>query len=322
MISKLLYSSLIILTSVNKCENNVSPTTSDNVINNTKQVVKIDSINDNNKNNNYSLHLENIQAITNNIGEYTNPVWSPDGKKILYTSTGYNNLYYYDIDSKTSYTLLDVNDVGYNANWSIDSKSIYYRVKKYSENKKSYFEVYSIDIDTKKSQLQSDINPDGIKSYSQAIDSESPIIFINTKTLKVEAETVNKKKKWIITNDEGQFYNPILSPDKMKVLTHRGSDMLIFSSDGSGIISNIGVGIGCSWSRDNKKILYFLDESSNGEQITGSELYLINIDGTNKQNLTNTDDMIEMYPMFSPDNSKIVFSDEKTRNIYIADFIK
>ena len=68
--------------------------------------------------------------------------------------------------------------------------------------------------------------------------------------------------------------------------------------------------------------MYFLDESSNGEQITGSELYLINIDGTNKQNLTNTDDMIEMYPMFSPDNSKIVFSDEKTRNIYIADFIK
>jgi Tol biopolymer transport system component len=52
------------------------------------------------------------------------------------------------------------------------------------------------------------------------------------------------------------------------------------------------------------------------------ELYMINADGSNPVNLTNTPDVDEMYPHVSPDGTKICFvadegpGDEKVRNVY------
>src|SRR5438105_7204080 len=52
------------------------------------------------------------------------------------------------------------------------------------------------------------------------------------------------------------------------------------------------------------------------------ELYLVNADGSNPVNLTNTKDVDELYPKPSPDGTKLCFvADEKTgkdkaRNVY------
>lgn len=68
------------------------------------------------------------------------------------------------------------------------------------------------------------------------------------------------------------------------------------------------------------KIVYETYRQTNGKQ--NWELYLINADGSNPVNLTNTPDVDELYPHASPDGRKICFvTDEgagrnKVRNVY------
>lgn len=55
------------------------------------------------------------------------------------------------------------------------------------------------------------------------------------------------------------------------------------------------------------------------------DLWLMNADGSNPVNLTNTPDVDELYPKVSPDGTKIVFcadegkGEEKVRNLYVMD---
>ena len=68
------------------------------------------------------------------------------------------------------------------------------------------------------------------------------------------------------------------------------------------------------------KIVYETYRETEGRQ--NWELYLMNADGSNPINLTNTPDLDEMYPHVSPDGTKICFViDEgsgrrKVRNVY------
>jgi len=68
------------------------------------------------------------------------------------------------------------------------------------------------------------------------------------------------------------------------------------------------------------KVVYETYRKTNGKE--NWELYLINADGSNPVNLTNTPDVDEMYPHASPDGTKICFiADElvkikKVRNVY------
>ena len=68
------------------------------------------------------------------------------------------------------------------------------------------------------------------------------------------------------------------------------------------------------------RIVYETYRKTNGRE--NWELYLINADGSNPVNLTNTSDVDELYPHASPDGTKVCFvTDEgvgrkKVRNVY------
>ena len=68
------------------------------------------------------------------------------------------------------------------------------------------------------------------------------------------------------------------------------------------------------------KLVYETYRQTNGKE--NWELYLINADGSNPVNLTNTPDLDEMYPHVSPDAKKICFEGDemiegrKVRNVY------
>jgi len=68
------------------------------------------------------------------------------------------------------------------------------------------------------------------------------------------------------------------------------------------------------------KLVYETYRETNGKE--NWELYLINADGSNPVNLTNTPDLDEMYPHVSPDAKKICFEGDemiegrKVRNVY------
>lgn len=264
--------------------------------------------------------VNNIEALTPPNG-YSAPKWSPDGTNLLFTTIGFTGLYIINLnDRENIITLNTLPGAGYNAEWSEDSKNVYYRLKTTNSKHFSSIETKSIHILTKEITNQPDINPNGIASNCSAIANSAPIVYTNTKSLLIEAQTLDKSKKWLITNDPGQYYQAILSPDKTKVLVHRDGEMFVYAIDGSGLISSLGKGIANSWSSDSKQILFFIGEDD-GHKITGSELYLSNADGSSKYRLTNTPDIFETFPSWSPDNKKIAFSDDKSGIIYIANLI-
>jgi Tol biopolymer transport system component len=81
-------------------------------------------------------------------------------------------------------------------------------------------------------------------------------------------------------------------------------------------ITDLGKGNRPRWSSDSKKIVYMIAED-NGQDFTDSDIYSINADGTQKKNLTNTIDEIEMDPCFSPDGKAIVFDVYNDGSIYL-----
>ena len=78
------------------------------------------------------------------------------------------------------------------------------------------------------------------------------------------------------------------------------------NEDGTDVkqITNIGRVYDAHYSPDGTRIIFSRPSGANGY----NDIWIMNADGTNMLNLTNTRDNIEAYPSFSPDGKKIVYT--------------
>lgn len=263
--------------------------------------------------------LQNVQSITSGE-EFSMPVWSPDGTKLLVSSVHGMKLHLVDLANNNSVTQLsDVEGSGFNASWSPDGKQIYYRHK--SNRLQVHPEIKRIQLSDRQVK-SSNLNPNGLLSASKARADQDLVVSINIETLQIEAQTKDGSKSWAVTNDDGQYYRPILSPDQKSIVVHQGSEMLLYAADGSGYIKNLGTGLAGSWSPDGKHIIAFMDESNDGHTISGAELYMIDVEAGAFSTLTQTKDVYELWPSWSADGKRIAFEDAHSGNIYVADIVQ
>ena len=96
--------------------------------------------------------------------------------------------------------------------------------------------------------------------------------------------------------------------------------MYVMNIDGTAL-TDLGIGYRLKWSPDSHYLTYMITKD-NGEAIISSDIYYIKIDGTEKTNLTNTDDIIEMNPDWSPDGKKIAFDVPSKGAIYTIEISK
>lgn len=259
--------------------------------------------------------LSNIEPITE-AGVYSAPKWSPDGKQLLCTNHQSNALYVVDVLTKSVALIKKEEGIGYNAKWSSDGKSIFFNQKQHT-----YADgiVKKISIANRSEQVA----PKHIIGYQKATNpitksNQEVIIYINLETLKLEARYGLEGNPWIITKEEGQYYHPILSPDGDKVVVHEGADMYIYDVQVKTDRQELGRGLASGWLADGSGILTFEDHSSDGHDVTESELFVITAKSHKKTQLTHTINHIEMWATASPDGKKIAFSDEKTGQIFVA----
>ncbi len=270
-------------------------------------------------NSNAVFTLENIQAVSSGE-ELSMPVWSPNGDKLLVATSHGMMLKMIDLNARNNIKEISkCRGAGFEASWSADGEKVFFR---YKENEKQIHpEIKSISLSDGKMK-SSNLHPNGLMSASKAIKGNDPIVFVNVENLDIEAQTKDESKCWSITDFDGQFYRPVLSPDKKTVIVHEKSEMYLFAADGSGLIKHLGTGLASSWSPDGKYVLAFLDESNNGHTISGSELYLIDIDAGKMTQFTHTEGVNEMWPNWSNDGSKIAYEDEISGKIFVADIVK
>lgn len=263
---------------------------------------------------NREYQLLDVQKITPEA-EYCAPSWSPDGSKILFTSIGFRGLNIMELANRHLSSLNTLNGAGYNAVWSEDGRSVYYRKKTTDNQSRSTMVVEQIFLDEDRIIQHAEANPNALLSMTAKSEI---IVYTNTLTLQIEGKNLTTGEVWAITKDDGQYYHAIPSPDNNKVLVHSSGQMFVYDIHGNGLLTSLGRGIATSWSKDSKQILYFIG-TDDGHHTTGSELYLCNADGSAYWQLTNTPNSYEMFPSFSPDNMRIAFSDDLTGAIYIAE---
>jgi Tol biopolymer transport system component len=273
---------------------------------------------------------------------FLNAVYSPDGTKIAYTKNGYQGLWVYDTQTQNSYQLTDEVAAGFGYKWSSDSKSILTRVAKY-ENQKRFNAVKIFNVDTKSSQQLTDYKvmmpylPDWIagdsKVYLPTKGSDEVFVSGKEKQRNIYKNIIafEKNNKIVLKNlndyseksfeiiKDARYLNISVSPDQSKLVFEvMGGNMFVIDVNGTGLV-DLGKGDNPEWSNDNTKIVYTITKD-NGHDLTASDIYIINADGSSKRNLSNTDDLLEMNPSFSPDDKSIIFDISNDGSIYLMNF--
>ena len=228
--------------------------------------------------------------------------------------------------------------------WSWDSNRLFYRLWRRSEDSMSSdFEgwVESVDVRTGETTRHTDISfYSDLYSYATARHPNDPVLFDDSPDYQLEGprgiKTRDGSASWVIDG----FYPLYLSPNKQMVLGYKEEDVekeygrqyLVYTVDGAGPLYIFQVDgylhghlSAPVWSPDSSKLVYqYVTERADDTGLpAASDLYLMNIDGTGRTNLTNTPDIPDYFRGWTVDGRFFfhVF-DVSVGGQYIADLVE
>jgi Tol biopolymer transport system component len=269
-----------------------------------------------------------------------NASFSPDGSKLAFTKASYKGIWIYDISTTSVVQITDEQSAGFGYTWSADSKSILARVAKYEDSKRlNAVKIFNIDTKVSNQLTEYKTSMPYLPEWSNQdtkviLPSKQGTEIFNSGKLNKSLNTSEGKdiinmydkivirdpnssvEKYIQPFPDKQILSLVVSPNGEKVAFEiMGGDMYSMNIDGTGLI-DLGRGNCPRWSPDSKEIVYMITQD-NGYDFTGSDIFIINSDSSQKKNLTNTSDKIEMNPCFSPDGKTIVFDVYNEGSIYL-----
>jgi len=243
----------------------------------------------------------NQERLTHNEASDGGPAWSPDGKKIAFSSEreGHVEIYVMDPDGSNPQRLTRTLTGGKDSagpNWSPDGKRIVFAsnrdrdISDQAENRELY-DIYAMDSDgsnvtrlTYSGGFGSD-NPDWSPDGNQiAIDSR-PDPNANREIYLMGADGSNVRR---LTNTRFESSHAVWSPDGKRIAfqSNRDGNMGIYVMDADGFhvqrITNtpIGQSLNPVWSPDGKQIAFGSTRDGN------MQIYVVSSDGSDLRRLT------------------------------------
>jgi len=132
--------------------------------------------------------LSRTQISEDSIGCY-NPVWAPDGNRILYL--GFNgNIYVYDLDLQTIFSV----GAGDNPSWSNDSKSIVFTRRVVEDFQLKNSDIYQVNYNGSWVQKLTD-TPDVFELDARFSDDDSRLIFQTLDRNEIRSIDLSKQAK-------------------------------------------------------------------------------------------------------------------------------
>ena len=276
---------------------------------------------------------QNVQVVSNQPltkieqGEYFFPQVSPTGENILFTSANYDGIWLYSNINAGLKKIVDASGAGYEPKFSANGEQIIYRKNEFVNNLK-YSSIHKFDLQSSNMEMIENRSRNLTPPLRNSIDAVSYVVNgtlvvkNNSNTLQKSDEssatvvTIENSDMVLYSNGERIVYTPLgkgnylwpsISPDGTKLLfTLAGVGTFVTNFEGI-VISELGNAHYPNWSSDGKWIVY-MEDYDDGYNVTDSEIFLVSADGGEKVNLTNTDDINEMYPKWSPVDDEIVYN--------------
>ena len=291
------------------------------------------------------LRIARVIEVTDGSTIYMQPIWSPDGTKLAFTKSGFTGLYVRNADG--SGPIREITSAaysGYKPVWTSDSKGIAIRTRAGIVGQSiSYIDVATGELKILEEWAKHPKQPERNAYGNVTIDVDGEMKVLDPVTgslesmdgyysaerpcsLDVSLEMDFRNLRMWIVEGEGtrrtEFpYEVVLanmSPRRDRVAFKRlDGNLYVSRLDGSSL-ENLGRGSSWEWSRDGTRLVY-LGAIREGEgTTTASELFVANADGSGVVQISETPEIVEMFPSWSPDVTRIAYSTHRAGKICVA----
>ncbi len=282
-----------------------------------------------------------------NVG-YIQPVYSPDGQKILLSKMDHEGIYCFDKTSNEMYEITASMGSGYKVNWSYDGSKIAFKmispekgqapvILDLASQKLLYLAPYTLrcgvpffasdgKISFSIDQEIFVLNPDytilariPVENYANlcVISPNSKWIAYNDENDSIWLASLENRTKIQATKDEQSYFSPIFSPDGESLLVSTLSGTLKVISISSMEIQTLDEGENPVWMPDGKSVVYSKKRIESGEMIN-SDLYQIECATGNKQQLTRSSLYFESHCAYDSNTQSFLICDQKSGKLYTS----
>ncbi len=264
--------------------------------------------------------------------EFHYPQFSPDDACLLLTTANFQGLFEYDLGSGKLRTITAQQGAGFGAVYSTDGQTIYYRENN-RKNHRNYFSLVRFDRFSAAATIL--VKEQRELSVPQRLSSGAVVYSLDEVVRSVDSGLRKTADIPLVVVEDGNYLRVLnggedkilqpkgernylwasVSPDGTRLLfTVAGAGAFISDLDGN-IITELGYANAPSWSPDGNWVL-FMRDYDDGYSFTASEIFIASADGNVVQQITATDDVIELYPRWSNDGNRIVCASD-TGIIYL-----
>jgi dipeptidyl aminopeptidase/acylaminoacyl peptidase len=281
-----------------------------------------------------------IKLAGDEITPFSSPLWSPDGGSIALTSPDYAGIWLMSADGSELRQITDARGAGFGLQWSPDGRALAARVSQLNGTRLRHA-LKLFDLDLMRDTLITPYRTGRIGLPQWSEDGRQLFAFMNGRMERMEtgmltATLQRQTPQSLCLLDVDRICTlaptaaePIsirsLADQSLLTLVHSadgirvafqilGGPLCVMHSDGTGLIE-LGPGEWPSFSPDGTHLTFMITEDD-GHVITGSDIYVIAIDGTGRTNLTNSKGRSEMHPSWSPLGDAILFDLQETGEIW------